>query len=181
MNAPTEIQDTQSSQGFFGLLLMSCASAFLILGAAVLTSWLQGPTGTILDDFLLLSYLGGVPLVAILGLVLSRYGWFEVGVATMAGAALSTFILVMNDPFGSLAFVIAIILQIPGLLAGLVIGGVLRAACRGKTGLAPGSIERLRSMVLLGGAVIALTAIVLAGIHSTEILEALFPPPPTGK
>jgi hypothetical protein len=53
-----------------------------------------------------------------------------------------------------------------------VIGGALRAACRGKTGLAPGSIERLRSMVLLGGAVIALTAIALAVTHPTVITEA---------
>jgi hypothetical protein len=178
MNAQTEIQDTQSSINFLGLLTTFCASALVILSLAAVTAWLQGPTGTILDVFPTFIYLVGVPLVALLGVVFSRDGSFEVGLATMAGVAISNFILMVNVLIPALVL-IPIMIQIPGVIAGVMIGGALRKACREKTsGLKPDSFERLRAIVLLGGAVIALTAIVLAGIHSTEILEGLFPPDP---
>jgi hypothetical protein len=179
MNAHTEIQDKQASRRIVGLLPMFCASALFILSSAALISWLQGPTGTMLDHLPLFMYWAGVPLVALLGMVLSRYGWLEVGLATMAGAAMSTFILAVNDPFAPMFFGIAMILQIPGLLVGLMIGGVVRVGCRAFD-LKPGFIDRLRAMVLLGGAVIALTAIALGVTHSTEIIEGLFSPV-TGK
>jgi hypothetical protein len=176
MNAQTEIQDTQSSLNFLGLLSIPCASALVILSVAAFDSWLQVPTGTIFDVFPTFIYLVGVPFVALLGVAFSRHGSFEVGFATMAGVAISNFILMVNVLIPALVL-IPIMVQIPGVIAGVMIGGALRKACREKTsGLKPGSFERLLAIVLLGGAVIALTAIVLADFHSTEIIEWLVPP-----